>query len=182
MLDLFDELSAVTQALDKAKIPYALVGGLAYSLWVEVRATEDINLLIAPEDWPAMPKLLAPLGYEDLAGPMDFKGVRIRRLTKFIESGGKESRALVLDFLLADEPLRAGLANRVRIQRGNFSLYLAPPEVIIKMKQQRRSAKDLADIEGLKAIVAKDKGSTSAIKGKTIGKRKPLQSQRKRKK
>ena len=42
MLDLFEELGAVTTSLSAAGIPHALVGGLVYSLQVEPRATEGI--------------------------------------------------------------------------------------------------------------------------------------------
>ncbi len=51
-MNLFQELIRIITELDSAKIPYLLVGGLAYSLHVEARATEDIDLMINPDDWP----------------------------------------------------------------------------------------------------------------------------------
>ena len=98
MLDLFDELRAICGALNEADIAHALVGGLACSILVEVRGTEDIDLLVGPEDWDRIPQVLAPLGYRHLAGDMDFRHVRIRRLTKM-----EEGDTLSVDFLLADQ-------------------------------------------------------------------------------
>lgn len=148
MVELFDELKAVVGALDDAAIPCALVGGMAYSIWVETRATEDIDLLVMPEDWPRIGEVLAPLGYRELAAPMDFKTVRIRRLTKL-----KDSDAIVLDFLLADGALARGVTDRVILKRGAQTYALAPPEVIIALKRGRMSAKDQSDIEGLENLI-----------------------------
>jgi hypothetical protein len=50
MLDLFIELRRVAEALDAAGIAYAVVGGLAVSIYTAPRATDDIDLLIAPQD------------------------------------------------------------------------------------------------------------------------------------
>ena len=48
-MNLFDELMAVTQALDRQSVDYALVGGLAVAVWGAARATKDIDLLVRPE-------------------------------------------------------------------------------------------------------------------------------------
>ena len=58
MLDLYEELRAITAALETAQVTYALVGGLAVSIYATPRATKDIDLLLAPED---MEKLAAAL-------------------------------------------------------------------------------------------------------------------------
>lgn len=44
--DLFDALVAVTTALDKADIEYAVGGAIALGLWGKPRATDDIDLSI----------------------------------------------------------------------------------------------------------------------------------------
>src|SRR6266446_7493846 len=49
-LDLYDELRGIVKALNAAEIPYALVGGLAVSIYAQPRATEDVDLLLARED------------------------------------------------------------------------------------------------------------------------------------
>jgi hypothetical protein len=149
MINLIEELKAVTEALEKGGIPYALVGGLAYSIWVEARATEDIDLLILPDDWERIPPLLGPLGYQDLAGPVDLRQIRIRRLTKL---EGEE--VFVADFLLADTPeLAEGVKQAPRIKHLDREYPVAKPGVVISMKQGRMSAKDRNDIEGLRKLI-----------------------------
>lgn len=148
MNDLFTELLSVTAALDRAKISYALVGGLAFSIYVELRATEDIDLLIAGADWPAISELLKPLGYQPMAAPMNFANIQIRRLTKI---SGPD--VLLLDFLLAEGDILEGLARKNAIPLRNQTIFVAPPEIIIKLKQGRLSDKDKSDIVGLTRIL-----------------------------
>lgn len=148
MLDLYDELRSVVTALNAAGIPHALVGGLAYSFLVESRATEDIDLLIPPGDWPRVKETLAPLGYTLIAGGMDFANIRIRRLTK-IEGGD----SLVLDFLLADGEHRNAFTKAIRLRDGGVDFAVAPVETIIALKRGRMSAKDQSDIEGLERLL-----------------------------
>lgn len=149
MIDLFQELRDVTAALQKKGIRYAIVGGLAYSALVRSRSTEDIDLLILPDDWERIKELLRGLGYEDLAGPMDFKNIRIRRLVKL-----EEGDSLVLDFLFAEsDRLIEGIDRGIRIGRGDYKYFVAPPDVIILLKQQRMSDIDKSDIEGLRKLI-----------------------------
>jgi hypothetical protein len=153
MLDLFEELTAVAEALDRAAIPYALVGGLAYSLYVEARATEDIDLLVYPDDWDKIPELLKPLGFRDRGGDINLKSVRIRRLVKI-----QDRDALVVDFLLADGALRDGVDRAVTLDLGKATVRVAPPETIIALKKNRLSAKDKDDIAGLEKLLGRGKG------------------------
>jgi len=149
MIDLFRELQQITEAMDREGIEYALVGGLAYSVLVEVRATEDIDLLIKPEDWERTPETLKNLGYEDLADPMDFKNIRIRRLVKL-----GDGDSVVLDFILADqEDWLEGLKKATRLKQGNRSYVIAPAETIISLKEKRMSGIDRSDIMGLKKLI-----------------------------
>lgn len=56
--DVTDRLRRITQALEDASVPYALVGGLAVALWVAtrdpaaVRTTKDVDVLLRREDLP----------------------------------------------------------------------------------------------------------------------------------
>lgn len=152
MIELFDETARLADAFAKAGIPYALVGGLAYNIWVETRATEDIDLLIRAGDWERVPKILLPLGYESLSAPMDFGKTRIRRLVKI-----EGADVLVLDFILADGPLAEGLERRITLIHNGRAFEVAPPDVIIAMKKERMSTKDRGDIEGLQRILDEGK-------------------------
>ncbi len=152
MIDLFEELRSITRALEDAGIRYALVGGLAYSAWVEVRATEDIDLLIDPQDWVRVREALAPVGYLDLASPMDFPDLRIRRLTRI-----EKEDVAILDLLLADtQELVAGIDKAVEVDFAGGKVRVAEPCVIVHLKRGRMSAKDRDDIEGLERIMGKN--------------------------
>lgn len=147
-MGLYEELKAIAQALEEAGIPAALVGGLAYSLYVESRATEDLDFLLMPEDWDRCVMALRPLGWRPVAQPMDFPTIRIRRLTKIVEK-----TLLSCDFLLADDETKAGVQHRYTFKLGNVPVHLAPPEIIIVLKKRRNSQKDLGDIEGLEKLI-----------------------------
>ena len=47
--DLYKALKNLADRLDKAKIPYALIGGMAMAQHGFVRMTEDIDILLTPE-------------------------------------------------------------------------------------------------------------------------------------
>jgi hypothetical protein len=57
--DVTDRLMRITSALNKASVPYAIVGGQAVALWVAtrdpaaVRTTKDVDLLLRRDDLPA---------------------------------------------------------------------------------------------------------------------------------
>jgi len=56
--DVTGRLERICAALDKASVPYALVGGQAVALWVAtrdpaaVRTTKDVDILLRREDLP----------------------------------------------------------------------------------------------------------------------------------
>lgn len=144
MIDLGQQLREISAALDGAGIRAALIGGLAYSVYVEPRATEDIDFLIAAPDWARASATLAPLGWRELSADMDFGETRIRRLTKII---GNEHA--VCDFLLAGAEAAEAMAKRNTIVLDGVAVHLAAPETIIALKRARNSPKDRADIDGL---------------------------------
>lgn len=148
MLDLYDELRSVVTALNAAGIPHALVGGLAYSAWVKPRATVDIDLLIAAEQWERIPSLLAPLGYLAMAAPMDFEKARLRRLTKI-----EGTSVLVVDFLLAEGPMGQAIARAKEFPLHDFPVRVALPQDIITLKEGRLSDQDVLDIRELRRLI-----------------------------
>ncbi len=148
MLNLFDELLRIITELDAAGIPYLLVGGLAYSLHVEVRATEDIDLLVLPEDWPRCAEILKSIGYINFSGELNFSNIRIRRLVKVVEADH-----LVLDFLLADGELKNAFSKSLTYQLQDNQIRLVDPRTLIELKRGRLSSKDKMDIEGLQKLL-----------------------------
>lgn len=150
MFELYEELIQQVQVLESENIPYAVVGGVGFSLLVHPRATEDTDFLIFPEDWERVKNALHPLGWLDIAGPMDFKHISIRRLTKI-----SDADVMVSDFLLADEKTGPGIGRAESLSFKSQPLKVAPPETIIILKQGRNSPKDQEDIRLLQELIEK---------------------------
>jgi hypothetical protein len=68
--DVTDRLQRITQALEAASVPYALVGGQAVALWVAtrdpaaVRTTKDVDILLRREDVPQARAAAATAGFD----------------------------------------------------------------------------------------------------------------------
>ncbi len=61
--DLYKTLQELTQRLNEAGIPYALIGGLALAQHGFVRMTEDIDILLTPAGLAAFKEKLLGRGY-----------------------------------------------------------------------------------------------------------------------
>jgi len=147
MLDLYDELRAVVGAFEASGLPYAIVGGIAVSIYATPRATEDIDLLVDPARLDVYAEVLDPLGYQKLALPMRFAGDRIEidRFTKLADNDH-----MVLDLVLAFDPSLADiLARRIASSSGPDRLWLAPIDGLRALKRLRGSPQDLADLAAL---------------------------------
>jgi hypothetical protein len=61
-----DKVTAIHNALEKAKVPHAIGGALALAYYAEPRATidVDINVFVHTDRWPAIRDALAPLGVD----------------------------------------------------------------------------------------------------------------------
>src|SRR5919201_3361163 len=70
MSDLFAEqrvaatVAAAASALDEADLAYALMGGLASSVYGRPRATDDIDLLVKPTEAKRALEVLGEAGFE----------------------------------------------------------------------------------------------------------------------
>ena len=62
MIDLYQQLGAITRAFDKAGVEYALCGGLAMAIYGFPRATIDIDFLLPDEGLSAARRTAALLG------------------------------------------------------------------------------------------------------------------------
>lgn len=147
VLDLYAELVQIIETLSKQKLPYALVGGIAVSIYTRPRATEDIDLLIREQDWSAIRSAMERLGYTVEANPMLLAQGRllIRRLTKL---SGEDF--LVLDFLIPQtDEIESMLENRTRLAWQGRNLWIAAVQDLKRLKELRGSLQDKADIEAL---------------------------------
>ncbi len=69
-MDLVEiRLQKTVHALEAYQVPYAIVGGNAVRVWIAqvdkaaVRATNNVNVLVRPEDLPRMKEAMASHGF-----------------------------------------------------------------------------------------------------------------------
>jgi len=147
MLDLYAELRRVVEALDAANVGYALAGGLAVSIYTSPRATEDIDLLILPNDLDRAVIALLPLGFQRAEQPMRVADGRleIQRLTKI-----EGSDLLPLDLLLPVDPtLTEVLEDRTSLVAEGYPIRVVGLRALRTLKRLRDSPLDRADLEAL---------------------------------
>ena len=95
-MDFFQELKDLTGALEAGAVDYALCGGVALAIHGVPRATQDIDLLVRPEDLARLREIARTCGFVLESFPMDFaSGITIQRFTKLIDG-----HPLMLDALL----------------------------------------------------------------------------------
>ena len=123
MLDLYDELTKLIDALESASIEYAVCGGIAMAIWQFPRATVDIDLLIEESSLSAVERVAEKLGYVVKARPMNFanRAMKIRRVSKIDPDGGD---VLMLDLLLVTPELQRVWDGRTRVEweQGSISV------------------------------------------------------------
>ncbi|HKQ71810.1 MAG TPA: DUF6036 family nucleotidyltransferase [Polyangiaceae bacterium] len=141
-MNLFDELMAVTQALDRQSVDYALVGGLAVAVWGAARATKDIDLLVRPEEVERAKASIRACGYTLEAVPMTFSdGMRLHRVNKV-----DGSDLSTVDFILVDHNLEpVWLSRRVQPVEGG-EVRVVGRDALIAMKLAAGRPQDQADV------------------------------------
>ncbi len=146
-LDLHDELRGIVKALNAAEIPYALVGGLAVSIYAQPRATEDVDLLLAREDLGRAIERLESLGFRR-AGTLMSVAARRLDIQRLIKIDGTD--LVPIDLLVPNEPaLAALLADRNVIAWEGERLSIVSLPGLRILKQLRGSSQDVADLEAL---------------------------------
>ncbi len=141
-MNLYDELVSVVRALDDAGVEYALVGGLAVSVWGAPRATKDIDLLVRREALEAAKGAVRGCGYALEALPMTFPdGMEVHRVNKAAGDG-----LMTVDFLLVDRNLEPVWASRERRGTESGPLWVAGRAALIAMKLAAGRAQDQADV------------------------------------
>ena len=148
LVNFFDELKALTSALELNGIEYALCGGVALAIHGAPRATQDIDLLLHREDLEALVRVREELGFTLESSPMEFaSGIRIQRFTKIIEG-----QPFMLDVLLVTPALAAIFASRLIVEFEGGRLQVVSREGLITLKLAAARPQDLVDIQRLQEI------------------------------
>jgi hypothetical protein len=146
-MDLFKELISVIKTLKGKK--YLLTGGLAYAIYVQPRFTEDIDFVIAEEDFDGIRQRLNRLGFLDQKNILVFKKAKIGRCIKV-----KNNDTLIVDFLLQPKNIFYKFYQRRQvISQGKIKINVIALEDLVRLKRARHSAQDKLDINRLMIVL-----------------------------
>jgi hypothetical protein len=149
-MNLKDELLAVINVLNKAKIPYALCGGLAVVLHGYPRLTRDIDMLILEEDLSRAKSILGHIGFIISGGiiPFDINKTYERKVFRISKAEGEE--LLTVDMILVPEFLQDVWNSREKYEIAGIPVYVVDKKGLITMKEIAGRPQDISDIENLK--------------------------------
>jgi predicted nucleotidyltransferase len=122
---LYDVLQETAQTLERARVPYVLIGGLASALLGRARCSSDVDVLVKPRDAVRALEALAGVGFEtEMTNPnWLFKAFRNDALVDVLFKAKG-------DIYLDDEML----ARAVRIEVASVGVSVIPPEDLLVIK------------------------------------------------
>jgi hypothetical protein len=136
-----EKIVAIHEQLARAKMPHAFGGALALAYYAEPRATIDIdvNVFVAPSDYPAVEQTLASLGVGDGVDP------------KVVERDGQcrlRWRDTPIDLFFAYDELHDAMRRMTRKEPfGDTTIPVLAPEHLLVCKAIFNRPKDWLDIE-----------------------------------
>ena len=153
------KIEDILRSLEKEKVDYAVIGGVAVVLYGYVRFTKDIDLMIdfSEENLRRFGRVLSTLNFQPgvPVEPMDMVDANKR------EEWTREKNAKVLTFynpesqlLQIDVLLTKNLADvkRTRKRIDDFEISVVDYEDLLKMKKETARPTDLIDIEKLEEL------------------------------
>ena len=152
MVDLHEELISLVDAADDADLDYALCGGLAMSVYGIDRATDNIDLLIAPGDTEKLRAVAGKMGYTIEVDPMTFSDGAVE-MRKFIRRDRETRGGHALKALLVTPDITRVWTKRECHDWENRRLCLVSRWGLIELKSLRRTPRDLEDIAALRQPV-----------------------------
>jgi hypothetical protein len=148
-MTLYEEFFAIIKALNRHKIPYALIGGIAVGFHLEPRYTDDIDILVRLKDIGRITKVLDDIGYIQTAHPWKFRNTGLT-LHRFMSIEGSDF--VMLDMLACDhEDARnsAIISNALNARYRKNKVRIAGKKDLVWLKRQRNSDLDKIDIRNL---------------------------------
>jgi hypothetical protein len=147
-VDFFQELKNLTDGLAAGQVDYALCGGVALAIHGVPRATQDIDLLVRPEDLERLRQVVRGCGFTLESLPMDFaSGITIHRFTKLVDE-----QPLMLDALLVGAPLACAWADRQTAEMEGGPVRVVSREGLIALKLAAGRPQDLVDVQRLQEV------------------------------
>lgn len=148
-MNVFEEFKRLISRLEKERVRYALVGGVAMAFYTEPRFTRDIDLLVDNDDFDKVKGVLEKDRYFESASPWTFRNVAIE-LHRFLKVVNEEDEMLIDILVAKDEEVRKVIQNAVEAESEEGRVMLANKKDLIWLKKMRDSKQDQVDIEKLK--------------------------------
>ena len=137
----------MSEWLDSAAVPGAIIGGVAASVLGRPRLTQDIDVLVMLErqEWTPFLRAGRDFGFVPrIDDALDFAETSRVLLVLHQPSG------IPIDVVLGALPLEDEIVRGARnLEIAGVRLPLVAPESIVVMKTLARRARDIADIEGI---------------------------------
>jgi hypothetical protein len=145
MIDLYEELRALVDKLDEAKIDYALCGGMALAIYGIPRATVDLDLLILQKALGKASRIAQERGYTFVAQPMVLASGAIS-IHPFSKKDEETGFWLSLDFLLVTPSIEDVWKERKALDWEGGRIQVVSRAGLIRLKSLRKSGQDLEEI------------------------------------
>ena len=147
-MDLHSEFTHIIRGLNRHRIHYALIGGLALGFYDRPRFTKDIDILTLHSQIGAIRNLLASLDYDESAKPWTFhsSALTLHRFTKI-----EGTDMVMFDVLAGEKQFHTSILSRARKVRSESGMVkIAEIDDLISLKKLRNSDQDKVDIKNLK--------------------------------
>ena len=148
-MDLYEELGRIVDALNEARMDYAVCGGIAVAMHGYARMTKDIDLLVRKQDVERIHDLVRPLGFDLPVAtlPFDVGTERERMVVRISKMVAQE--LLSLDLLVVTPVFEEVWEQRMAVEWRGKATYLVSPAGLAIMKRLAGRLQDLADLENL---------------------------------
>lgn len=148
---LIDAVASLVDHLERAKLPYAFGGAIAYSAWAEPRATRDIDLNL----WAGASEMDRAFLVLEEAGVSLNREAATREIKERGMFFGMHGEYRVDVFVPSVPFYEEALNRRVRVRLAERETWVISPEALAVFKMLFYRPKDLADVGRLLEIQGK---------------------------
>lgn len=148
---LLDALFFVAELLQKSRIPYVLIGGVAISYWATPRYTKDVDFTLS----------LTPMAWEKLKKNLEAQKIKWLLIQQPHDELTPDITRMIWEGQLIDfqinKTLHQGevIKRRRRVSINGRKFYVATPEDLFVLKLLANRPQDRADIASLISDVKK---------------------------
>jgi hypothetical protein len=137
-------LRRLVKRLEKAKIPHAIVGGMAVNAHGHERMTQDVDVLLTPEGFAEFKRLYVPRFYEPVP----------RRSRRFIDRTNQRTLAILVTGLFPGmgQPGPIAFPDPSTVREQIQDIYYINLETLVQLKLAARRHQDFADVVSLISV------------------------------